>query len=34
MKTIFFIEDGKGYGEGIVIKNYSFKKTNMVAKLG
>jgi hypothetical protein len=25
MKNDFLIEDGKGYGEGIVIKNYSFK---------
>ena len=25
MKNVFLIEDGKGYGEGIVIKNYDFK---------
>lgn len=25
MKNVFLIEDGKGYGEGIVLKNYSYK---------
>jgi len=25
MKNVFLIEDGKGYGEGIVIKNYEYK---------
>jgi hypothetical protein len=25
MKNVFLIEDGKGYGEGVVLKNYDFK---------
>ncbi|MEO6901592.1 MAG: RNA ligase family protein [Bacteroidia bacterium] len=36
MKNTFLIEDGKGYGEGIVIKNYDFKNKfgkNIFAKI-